>query len=217
MRQPCTQTLVFEWLQRVVTFKLATEGVWFSWKEVTVTVKLGSWEAGPKAGRSLGTTAFQPRGCSSALRECLPPADPVPCPHAPAHTFHLLSTHGQQVSTSPFWPVLPWPLPSSLCGQVSLISPIRCLRRPSRSQSLHLFIVVVLRHVCFLVGLNVKLMGCDHYSSWCTVFNVPLSVVSLAPTSLCRLHTLSVPAPAPMPSSSNGDVYLFEMRSFLAA
>lgn len=89
VRQPCTQTLAFVWLQRVVTFKLTTEGVWFSWEEVAVTVKLGSWEAGLWADRSLGTTAFLPRGCSSALRECLPPVDPVPCPHAPAHTSHL--------------------------------------------------------------------------------------------------------------------------------
>lgn len=87
VRQPCTQTLMFEWLQRVVTFKLTTEGVWFSPEEVAVTVKPSSWEsweAGPEASRSRRL-----RGCSSASRECLPPVDPAPCPHAPAHTFHL--------------------------------------------------------------------------------------------------------------------------------
>lgn len=220
MRQPCTQTLAFVWLQRVVTFKLTTEGVWFSWEEVAVTVKLGSWEAGLWADRSLGTTAILPRGCSSALRECLPPVDPVPCSLSPCACPHIssVSTHSQQVSTPPVWPVLPWRLPSSLCGQVSLILPIRCLGRPSRIQSLHFSLFfVVSRHVCFLVGLNVKLMGCDHYGSWRTVFNIPLSTVLLVPTSLCRLPALSVPAPAPMPSSRNGDVYLFETRSFLAA
>lgn len=101
VRQPCTQTLAFVWLQRVVTFKLTTEGVWFSWEEVAVTVKLGSWEAGLWADRSLGTTAFLPRGCSSALRECLPPVDPVPCPLSPCACPHVssVSTHSQQVST----------------------------------------------------------------------------------------------------------------------
>lgn len=84
VRQPCTQTLMFEWLQRVVTFKLTTEGMWFSWEEVAVTVKSSSWEAGPEASRSRRL-----RGCSSASRECLPPVNPAPCPHAPAHTFHL--------------------------------------------------------------------------------------------------------------------------------
>lgn len=101
-RQPCTQTLVFEWPQRMVTFKLTTEGVWFPWEEVAVTVKLGVWEAGLWAGRSLGTTAFPPRGCSSALRGCLPPVDPLPCPHAPVHS-PCLACLALAVAFIPLW------------------------------------------------------------------------------------------------------------------
>lgn len=179
--------------------------------------QLGSRAMGRPESRNHGLSTQRLQLCFKGV---FAPVDPVPCPLSPCACPHIssVSTHSQQVSTPPVWPVLPWRLPSSLCGQVSLILPIRCLGRPSRIQSLHFSLFfVVSRHVCFLVGLNVKLMVCDHYGSWRTVFNIPLSTVLLVPTSLCRLPALSVPAPAPMPSSRNGDVYLFETRSFLAA
>lgn len=110
MRQPCTQTLVFEWLQRVVTFKLTTEGVWFSREEVAVTVKPGSWEAGSEAGRSLHPEAAALLQGSVGPRSILPPV-PMRLP------TRFIYVHTQPAGVhSPFLACPALALPSSLCG-----------------------------------------------------------------------------------------------------